>query len=139
MLLATDTIGLSLLLPKINYCFSTLESAVTGETSIASSVSEKGYTVTALMTAFSSDKNYATTCTHGELLYDKSYYGITMHPYEAMFQKANRDNDPEVLGRMTEWTDGAGYESWGVCRRARNLRVAVREMKRRGSDLDFGM
>ncbi|KAK6330011.1 hypothetical protein TWF718_003438 [Orbilia javanica] len=139
MLLATDSTGLSLLLPKINKCFKTLESAVGGETSLTSAIISGGYTVNALMTAFSSYKSYQNTCTHGDLLYDGLYYGITMHPYEGMFQKANRDNAPDVLERLTEWTDGSGYESWGVCARARNVRKAVRMMRKKGSLLDFGI
>ncbi|KAF3164347.1 hypothetical protein EYR41_001424 [Orbilia oligospora] len=139
MVLATDRIGLSLLFPKINRCFNTLGDAVTGETSITGAITQGGYNVTALMTAFRSSEDYANTCTHGDIYWDKSYYGITVHPYEVMFQKANRDNDPDVLARFTEWTDGMQYNSWAVCRRAANVRKAVREMKRMGSELDFGM
>ncbi|KAK6520513.1 hypothetical protein TWF506_000765 [Arthrobotrys conoides] len=139
MVLATDKIGLSLLFPKINHCFDTLNNAVGGETSITGAITAKGYGVTALMTAFQSSKDYAKTCTHRDVYFDKSYYGITIHPYEVMFQKANRNNEPDVLNRFTEWTDGMKYNSWAVCRRAANVKKAVREMKRRGSKLDFGM
>ncbi|KAK6498381.1 hypothetical protein TWF481_010972 [Arthrobotrys musiformis] len=139
MILGTDRTGLLALLPKINNCFPTLESAVDAEVGSTGAVAEKGYNVTALMTAFSSYSTYSTTCDHGDILYEGSYYGMTLHPYEAMFQKANRNNAPETLKLLTEWHDGSGYESWGVCKRAANVRKAVRAMRRRGYDIDFGV
>ncbi|KAK6360947.1 hypothetical protein TWF730_007062 [Orbilia blumenaviensis] len=139
MIFGTDRTGLLLFLPQIQTCFQTLDSAVGGETSCTSAVMDRGFNVTALMTAFSADKDYANTCDHGDLLYDGHYYGITIHPYETMFQKANRDLAPLQLEKLTEWHSKAGYESWGVCKRARNVRRAVREMRARGVDLDFGI
>ncbi|KAF3083159.1 hypothetical protein TWF569_006850 [Orbilia oligospora] len=139
MLLATDSIGISLIMPKINQCFESFMKAIGGEISITGAVTSQGYNVTALMTSFQSSKDYANTCKHGDILLNNRYYNITMHPFETMFQKANRGMAPEVLERLTEWIDGSGYDSWGVCRRARNVRRVVREMKRRGVDLDFGM
>ncbi|KAK6497214.1 hypothetical protein TWF506_004689 [Arthrobotrys conoides] len=139
MLLATDITGLTLIMPRINQCFTTFMKAIGGEISITGAVTEKGYNVTALMTSFQSAKDYAQSCRHGDMLLNNRYFNITMHPLETMFQKANRGMAPQVLERFTEWIDGSGYESWGVCRRAKNVRRVVREMKKRGVDLDFGV
>ncbi|KAK6514603.1 hypothetical protein TWF281_004802 [Arthrobotrys megalospora] len=139
MIFATDRAGLTRLLSKINICFSTLWSAVKAEMGCTAAVIDAGYKVKAFMTAFASDKEYVTNCKHGDLLYEDGYYGTTMHPYETMFQKANRNLAPKQLELLTKWHNESGYSSWDVCRRASTVKRALRTMKKQGYDLDFGL
>ncbi|KAF3274846.1 hypothetical protein TWF970_007558 [Orbilia oligospora] len=139
MIFATDRIGLNLLLRRINTCFPTFRSAVEAETECTGIIMESGYSVTALMTAFASDKDYATKCRHTDVLHQNRYYGMTIHPYESMFQKANRKLAPEQLELLTRWHERSNYSSWDVCRKAYNIRKATRLMKQKGYDLDFGL
>ncbi|KAK6536571.1 hypothetical protein TWF281_000797 [Arthrobotrys megalospora] len=137
MIFATDRTGLHLLLPKIETCFTRIQSAMMAEAESTEAVLAGGYNVTAFMTAFISDKEYATTCDHGDLLFNNLYYGTSIHPYETMFQKANRDIAPKQLELLTEWHEKSGYSSWDVCWKVHNVKKALRAMKRRGYDLQF--
>ncbi|KAK6355865.1 hypothetical protein TWF718_000244 [Orbilia javanica] len=139
MIFATDRIGLKLLLTEISTCFSKIQSAMEAETHSTGAVQAGGYNVTAFMTAFSSDKDYAHTCTHEDILYDGAYYGGTLHPYEGMFQKANRDLAPQQLEMLTKWHRQSGYSSWDACWKSRNVRKAIKFLKKRGSTVDYGV
>ncbi|KAK6517062.1 hypothetical protein TWF506_006940 [Arthrobotrys conoides] len=115
MIFATDRIGINTLLPVMSTCFPTWLSAVYGESNSTRAIINAGYTVSAMMTSFSSQKNYADECKHGDILLEGAYFGSNLHPYETIFQKANRDFGKDVLDRLTEWTDLAGYSSYEVC------------------------
>ncbi|KAF3932568.1 hypothetical protein ABW20_dc0105442 [Dactylellina cionopaga] len=115
MIFGTDRIGLKLLLPVINQCFPDFWKAVDAEEHAAQAILDAGYNVTALMTAFSSAPDYATSCTSGDVLGNDLYFGTNLHPYEMMFQKANRDIFPRQLELLTKWHDQAGYSSWDTC------------------------
>lgn len=69
------------------------------------------------MTAYSSSKHYAETCSEPDFQWNNKYYGTNIHPYESIFQKANRDIDPIQLSRLTEWHDGMEYSSQPYCGR----------------------
>lgn len=71
--------------------------------------------VEALMTAFASNVDYTHNCNNGDPLWNNKYFGFNMHPYEAMFQKANRDISPYELTKFTEWHNMMGYSSQKVC------------------------
>ncbi|KAK6340616.1 hypothetical protein TWF696_008941 [Orbilia brochopaga] len=64
MILATDQIGISILLDSvITKCFRRHSQAVRAEMNITASIISAGYTISALMTAFSSDKDgYTQHC-----------------------------------------------------------------------------
>ncbi|KAF3310979.1 hypothetical protein TWF173_009098 [Orbilia oligospora] len=119
MIYATDRIGLNLILPVISHCFKNFGSAVQAENRAAREVLNQGYDVEALMTAASSLPDYARQCTHGTVLRPNSYFGINLHPYETIFQKANRDIAPRMLDLMTKWHDQSNYSSWEVCSKAK--------------------
>ncbi|EGX44276.1 hypothetical protein AOL_s00193g188 [Orbilia oligospora ATCC 24927] len=119
MIYATDRIGLNLILPVISHCFKNFGSAVQAENRAAREVLNQGYDVEALMTAASSLPDYARQCTHGTVLRPNSYFGINLHPYETIFQKANRDIAPKMLDLMTKWHDQSNYSSWEVCSKAK--------------------
>ncbi|KAJ6262555.1 hypothetical protein Dda_3366 [Drechslerella dactyloides] len=119
MILATDRTGISILLNGvISQCFTKHEDAVQGEMNITTAITTAGYTVSAFMTAFSQDAGgYMHHCEHDDVLYEDHYYGMSLHPYETMFQKANRDINPLQLKLLTEWHDRSGYSSQPVCGR----------------------
>lgn len=116
MIMATDRIGIKILTRDvINRCFQGWDDAVNGEMNITKAIRKEGYSVTAFMTAFSSDENYPDTCEHGDILWNDRYYETNIHPYEMMFQKANRDIYPKQLKMLTEWHDKAKYSSQPFC------------------------
>ncbi|KAK6522733.1 hypothetical protein TWF281_002169 [Arthrobotrys megalospora] len=115
MIYATDRIGLELILPVISHCFKNFTDAVQAENHAAQAILNKGYEVEALMTAASSHAHYARWCQHGSVLRPNAYFGINLHPYETIFQKANRDITPRVLDMMTRWHDMSNYSSWQAC------------------------
>lgn len=119
MIYATDRIGLNLILPVISHCFKDFGAAVQAENRAARAVLNEGYDVEALMTAASSMPDYARHCTHGSVLRPNSYFGINLHPYETIFQKANRDIAPRMLELMTRWHDQSNYSSWDTCLQAK--------------------
>ncbi|KAF3906009.1 hypothetical protein ABW21_db0204722 [Orbilia brochopaga] len=124
MILATDKIGIKILLENVlSQCFTKHEDAVQGEMNITSSITAAGYTVSAFMTAFSSDASgYMQHCTHDDVLYEGHYYNTSLHPYETMFQKANRNINPLQLQLLTEWHDQSGYSSQPFCGKDRKSR-----------------
>ncbi|KAK6340288.1 hypothetical protein TWF730_002052 [Orbilia blumenaviensis] len=119
MIYATDRLGLNLILPIISHCFKDFGSAVQAENRAARAVLNEGYDVRALMTAASTLPDYARQCTHGTVLRPNSYFGINLHPYETIFQKANRDIAPRTLELMTQWHDQSNYSSWDTCTKAK--------------------
>ncbi|KAJ6256495.1 hypothetical protein Dda_8357 [Drechslerella dactyloides] len=117
MILATDRTGLRSFLPVIKACPTRYSFAVDDEIDVSTAVRAAGYDLFAFMTAFASRRDYATTCTHGNVLYENTYYGGNLHPYETIFQKANKGAGIDTLQHLTEWTDAAGYSSWVACGR----------------------
>ncbi|KAK6333778.1 hypothetical protein TWF730_003961 [Orbilia blumenaviensis] len=115
MIFATDRIGINTLLPVMSTCFPNWLSAVYGESNSTRAIINAGYTVSAMMTSFASMENYVEKCTHGDVLFEGAYFGNNIHPYEMIFQKANRNFAQGVLDKLTKWTDLAGYSSWDVC------------------------
>ncbi|KAJ6261505.1 hypothetical protein Dda_4175 [Drechslerella dactyloides] len=116
MILATDRTGLDAILPRLS-CASDWMSAVYMESNTTEAIWDAGYSVFALMSAYSSHSDYPAVCTNGDVLFEGAYFGSTLHPYDTVFQKANRNYGVNTLARLTEWTDAAGYSSWEVCGR----------------------
>ncbi|KAF3928272.1 hypothetical protein AA313_de0208448 [Arthrobotrys entomopaga] len=119
MILATDRAGLDALLPIFSTCFAGHSEAVYGESNTTQAIFDAGYKVMAMMTAFSSEENYAQTCKNGDILKQDGYFGGNLHPYETIFQKANRNMGQDTLAHLTEWTDKARYSSYEVCGKTR--------------------
>ncbi|KAF3919052.1 hypothetical protein ABW21_db0202408 [Orbilia brochopaga] len=117
MLLATDLTGLKSILPILT-CADDWLSAVYMESNTTAAITAAGYNVFAMMTAFSSHRDYPAVCDNGDVLFDGTYFGQTIHPYEMVFQKANRNVGTGMLELLTRWTDQAGYSSWEVCGKA---------------------
>ncbi|KFY49657.1 hypothetical protein V495_00553 [Pseudogymnoascus sp. VKM F-4514 (FW-929)] len=132
MIWATDRTGIELLLhppadPKlpadkqevgINSCFHTWETAVHAEVYATQIILAAGYEASVMMSAFHAKKTFVQDCDkggNGDALWNGKYYGTNVHPYETVFMKSNRDIDPILMTRLTEWTDGSGYSSYDHC------------------------
>lgn len=132
MILATDTAGLNVLLDPASQALSACpddhKTAVEVEVRITGKIKEAGYKVDAMMQEFQADEDFADTCTgedrNWEGAYDHGIRGADMnlHPYEMLFFKAHRQISQKLFDKLTEWTDQAGYSSYGVCRNSRRLR-----------------
>jgi hypothetical protein len=121
MIWATDAIGLSILLQPdaINQCFHDWNTAVQAEVQTTSTFQAAGYEVDTMMAAFHSDNAYIEHCdssANGDVLWDGKYFGTNVHPFETIFLKSNRNIDPVLMQRLTEWTDGRNYSSYDFCR-----------------------
>lgn len=131
MIWATDIIGLELLLNPpadpsksednqpvgINHCFDGWDEAVAGEIGASGVITRAGYKLDVMMAAFHG-YDYVEKCDpskNGDVLWNNGYEGTNIHPYDTMFLKTNRDIDPKMVEKMTEWTDGSKYSSWDHC------------------------
>ncbi|PBP20236.1 hypothetical protein BUE80_DR008923 [Diplocarpon rosae] len=105
--------------PGINGCFHTWKSAVAAEISSTSVILAAGYKVDAIMSAYHGNQEYEAghTCDKNrDVLFDKEYFGINVHPFETVFIKANRNVDPMVLQRHSMWVKQRGYSSYDYCK-----------------------
>lgn len=141
MLWATDDVGMGILLDPalahsapqedhwgtvddpvgLSFCHETMDAAVHSEIGSTRLITSQGYGVDVLMTAYelSAGAGIAEYCNNGQfedILYNKKYYGANIHPYETIFIKANRDIDPIVLEKLTEWHLKNGVSSWDTCK-----------------------
>lgn len=141
MLLATDDIGLSIMLdPALAYsapgddfagtsadpigmspCFETMALAMHAEIGMMALIESQGYRADVLMTAPHTESRLVEFCDAigypEDFLYRDHYLGTSVHPYETIFMKANREIDPVLLERLTEWHLAANMTSWDVCGR----------------------
>ncbi|KAI9746570.1 MAG: hypothetical protein M1818_000283 [Claussenomyces sp. TS43310] len=135
MIWATDAVGVELLLfppqptptqeiptPEpvvgINSCFHTWDQAVNAEIHASKIITDAGYKLDLMMTAFHGIDKYAEGCdtsVPGDVLYNGHYHGTNVHPYETIFLKTNRGIDPVLMDRLTDWTHGRNYTSWDMC------------------------
>lgn len=108
---AEDPIGMS-------FCHKTMAQAVHTEIGSTELITSQGYEVDVMMTAYApaiDPKDYCETGQHSDILYDGQYYGSNLHPYETVFIKANRNIDPTLLSKMTEWHLELPSDSWTAC------------------------
>ncbi|KUI56767.1 hypothetical protein VP1G_04138 [Cytospora mali] len=141
MLLATDDIGMGILLdPNLalsasaddfygtakdpvgfSSCFTTMKKAVHAEIGITALIQSQGFDVDVVMTAPYSAASFDEFCEKSgrpdDFWYNDRYFGTNIHPYETVFMKANRDIDPVLLERLTEWHLSANMTSWKTCGR----------------------
>ena len=141
MLWATDDIGMGILLDPtlahsvpqaddwgavhdpvgLSFCHETMAAAVHSELGSTRLITSQGYKVDVLMTAYelSAGDGVEEYCAKGQpedILYDKKYYGTNIHPYETVFIKTNRDIDPVLVEKMTDWHMRNGLSSWNTCK-----------------------
>lgn len=105
--------------PGINGCFQDWDSAVAAEVSSTSLILAAGYKVDAMMSAYHGNAEYenARTCEKNrDLLWEGEYFGISVHPFDTVFMKANRDVSPLVLERHSQWVQQRKYSSYDYCR-----------------------
>lgn len=141
MLLATDDIGMSILLDPdlalsasandfygssedpvgFSSCFTTMKKAVHAEIGITSLIQSQGFEVDVVMTAPHSAPSFDEFCNQAgrpdDFLYRDRYLGTNVHPYETVFMKANREIDPVLLEKLTEWHLSGNMTSWQTCGR----------------------
>src|SRR4051812_19386310 len=115
MLFATDSVGMSILLDpalahsvrrKDNFggeddptgltiCPDTFKKAIHAEVAMTDLIQSQGYDVDVLLTSFHSVNSSASYCDEmgrpDDVLYEGRYFGTSVHPYETVFLKANRN------------------------------------------------
>lgn len=139
MIWATDDVGMAILLDPafahsagvddiygtkddpvgLSFCHETMAQAVHTEIGSTRLILGQGYDVDVLMTAYASAKSPQGYCEKGQftdVLYDRKYYGSNIHPYETVFIKSNRNIDPVLTEKMTEWHLGRETTSWDTCK-----------------------
>ncbi|KAI9798826.1 MAG: hypothetical protein M1826_005655 [Phylliscum demangeonii] len=119
MIWATDSIGLHLLLSEqgINQCFHEHDPAVHAEVGATALITDAGYGVDVMMSAFHTRPDYARSCAHDDVLWNDKYYGFNVHPYETLFAKTNRQIAPQQLDTLTAWHDDMAFSSRQACAR----------------------
>ncbi|PSR78492.1 hypothetical protein BD289DRAFT_376621 [Coniella lustricola] len=139
MFLATDDIGMSILLDPalalsasvtdfygtsadpvgFTPCFTSLKKAVHAEIGITTLIQSQGFETDVVMTAPHSRASFEAFCRDtgkpDDFLYKDAYLGTNVHPYETVFMKANRNIDPLLLQRLTEWHLAGNMTSWDMC------------------------
>ncbi|KAJ0120793.1 hypothetical protein J7T55_015528 [Diaporthe amygdali] len=141
MLWATDDVGTGILLDPalahsvpqedhwgtsddpvgLSFCHETMFAAVHSELGSTRLITSQGYGVDVLMTAFEQSaggdiEEYCKVGQFEDILYDKMYYGSNLHPYETVFFKSNREIDPTLLEKLTDWHLKNGFKSWDTCK-----------------------
>ncbi|KAI1102363.1 hypothetical protein F4804DRAFT_267572 [Jackrogersella minutella] len=135
MIWATDDIGMELLLyPPGNSsqpdvfgtaddivafggCYLAFHQAMHAEVGATAVIRDAGYKISAMMSAFQGEE-YLDECDvhRKDLLFDGSYFGTNIHPYETIFFKANRGIDPPTLNLLTDLHLSSHQDrSWGLC------------------------
>ncbi|KAL9582984.1 MAG: hypothetical protein Q9212_002980, partial [Teloschistes hypoglaucus] len=119
MILATDRVGLDILLDPASKAFATCpnghKEAVEVEVGITTAIKKAGYKVDAMMQEFQAQDTFADTCTGEDRNYEGAYdngvknAGMSLHPYEMLFFKANRGISAKLVDHLTMWTDQAGF------------------------------
>jgi hypothetical protein len=103
-------------IPGINHCPHEYWKAVTVEVHATPLIQAAGYTVDAMMFASHMSENYLEECTdYPDPLYEGSYFGTDLHPFDTIFAKANRGTNQKVVDKLTEWVDGRKYSSYDYC------------------------
>ncbi|KAI8586056.1 hypothetical protein BDZ88DRAFT_445140 [Geranomyces variabilis] len=120
MLLATDRVGLTLLLDGpggFAECPNTWRAAVAIELATADRIWAAGYDVDVAMTAFHAKGLYddLCSCVHDNPLGKGAYFGTTMHPYETMFAKTKHPADLALVEQLTKIHDRLKPVSPAAC------------------------
>ncbi|KAH8904883.1 hypothetical protein BR93DRAFT_945884 [Coniochaeta sp. PMI_546] len=140
MLFATDDIGMSILLDPalatslknedgwgttadpvgFTSCFDTLDKAVHSEIGITELIMSQGYQVDVMLTSFHAAKDFSSYCQENnnpdDVLFDGTYFGTSVHPYETVFMKANRGIAEATMSVLTKWHLDRSVNSWDSCK-----------------------
>jgi hypothetical protein len=104
--------------PGINQCPEEYWAAVAVEVFATPLLRSAGYEIDVLMSAYHGISDYENVCTtwmDGDMLSHGHYWGMDIHPFDTIFTKTNRENDPLTLEKMTEWTNRKNYSSSTHC------------------------
>ncbi|KAI8817632.1 uncharacterized protein EV422DRAFT_540342 [Fimicolochytrium jonesii] len=102
MVLAFDEVGYAVG-PATLPCPDKITDAVhMGEVPLTGILETNGYKVDALMTSATGDPD---RCDSGDMNFRDRYYGMSFHPYELIFIKANRGIDDNALNHYSTWHD----------------------------------
>ncbi|EMC94409.1 hypothetical protein BAUCODRAFT_35629 [Baudoinia panamericana UAMH 10762] len=131
MILAFDQRTLNeILLPRMK-CYESMDSAIRdGETAMTSWVLDAGggaYAMESRFQAHAGESGRNTTAfldwcvgtPSNDVLHTGLWEGSSMHPYETIFTKTNRDwdeRDRKTIDLLTEHVDLSGYSSYDSCR-----------------------
>jgi hypothetical protein len=122
MFLLTDSVGLRILWPLITRCPADRDSAITDvEMQLSRFIQRAGYRWRGQLLGMNYPE-YLHQCEHVDVLYDASIPGEpatvgdpvpfhTVHPFETIFFKSNRNVTPALLHSLQVWTDRA---TWGL-------------------------
>ncbi|POS73517.1 hypothetical protein DHEL01_v208094 [Diaporthe helianthi] len=141
MLWATDSVGMGILLDPelahsvpqedhwgrlndpvgLSFCHETMDDAIHSEIGSTRLITSQGYGIDVLMTAFelSEGSGIGKYCEVGQpadLLREGRYYGSNIHPYETIFFKSNREIDPNLIDKLTDWHLKSDLNSWKTCK-----------------------
>ncbi|ORY86142.1 hypothetical protein BCR37DRAFT_206004 [Protomyces lactucae-debilis] len=128
--LATDQIGMNLILPALQ-CFSNRHDAIyKGELALTNAILDAGYEAHPLYSQYRQVKQtnaeFWSNCLHADIQVPAGYAGMDAHPFDLMFTKISRiDNDVVkdpmtplgmvALNRLTEWADASEFSSYEQC------------------------
>ncbi|RDW94947.1 hypothetical protein BP5796_00710 [Coleophoma crateriformis] len=121
MIYATDQIGATTLVDGcMGTCFENMESAVSCEQQATPTILDAGYEIDSLMAAYlgefdGSNEAYRENCRGGDVNTQNGYHGFNVHPYDTLFVKANRNIDPTMLQKFTQWHNTMNRTSWDTC------------------------
>lgn len=126
--------------PGINSCPHEYWKAVAVEVYSTALVKAAGYEVDAMMAAYHgfgdalargeevdigsakmptmrTGTGYESICEDNlDPLFEKQYWGTTMHPFDTVFAKTNRGSNMRTIERLTQWAEGRQYSSYDACR-----------------------
>lgn len=116
---ATDRVGLEILMSprSMGSCWRTPGDSTQAEIYATQHVLDTGYDVDTMMSAFQSTPTYSRTCDQGDPNYEGGYFGVTIHPFETIFVRADRGIAQKVMDTQTKWANEANYSSYAVCAR----------------------
>ncbi|KAH8901746.1 hypothetical protein GQ53DRAFT_674961 [Thozetella sp. PMI_491] len=139
MVWATDSVGMAILLDRklaleqsvddfwataenpvgLSGCYENRSVAVHAEIGTTRLIRSQGYEIDVMMTAFQAEPDIETYCeVHngtGDVMYNGSYFGANLHPYEAIFAKTNRGIDEVLMRVLTQWHLQAAEKGLGMC------------------------
>ncbi|KAF9872871.1 hypothetical protein CkaCkLH20_09734 [Colletotrichum karsti] len=111
---ASDPIGLSA-------CYNEYRKAIHSEIGSTAIITTAGYKVDVMMTSFygvarGDPETYCPNVPRknkDDTLRQGDYFGSTIHPFETVFIKTNRNIDPVGIENLSRWMAGGGYTSYG--------------------------
>lgn len=71
-----------------------------------------------MLSIFQTERDYRfVNCKDpNDYLYQGSYFGFSVHPFETLFIKSHRGIEDNMLEKLSVWSDMSGYSSEDVCK-----------------------